>query len=127
MPNCTALGLRIIDRARAINHLRPLVLPTNYRRLTGKEQVFVLVNLERIANGVPPLVGLAAPLDASAQLSADRSEDPTLTGSYGSIQVVQVARHMVRAVPPVPDMSMRSGSSKDGSTRRMGWQSCFYL
>jgi len=87
---CTKLGVEAIDEGRSEEHLRPIVLPDDYARLGVAQQLFVLVNLERIARGVPPLVGLAAPLDLAAEQGADHDEDPPVQTSYGAVHVVAV-------------------------------------
>jgi len=87
---CTRLGVEAIDEGRAMEHLRPIVLPDNYARLAVSQQLFVLVDLERVARGVPPLVGLAAPLDLAAQQGADHGEDPPVRTRYGAVSVAPV-------------------------------------
>jgi len=89
-PGCMRLALAAVDRGRAAEHLRPLVLPSGFAQLGTGEQLFVLVNLERIARGVPPLAGLVAPLDAAAQQGAAHSRDPATRTSYGPVRVAVV-------------------------------------
>ncbi|MDA8291045.1 MAG: hypothetical protein M0Z33_05110 [Actinomycetota bacterium] len=89
-PGCLGLALAAIERGHAIEHLRPLVLPTGFAAMGVGEQLFVLVNLERIARGVPPLVGLVAPLDAAAQQGAVQSRDPSVLTRYGAVRVAVV-------------------------------------
>jgi len=73
-----------------------MALPAGYRRLTVPEQLFVLVNLERIARGVPPLVGLTPNLTAQAQEAAAQSRDPDIEPSYGSLTVATAANGELR-------------------------------
>ncbi len=49
--------------------------------------MFVLVNLERISRGVPPLVGLSPYLGPPAETAARDAEDPTFQRVYGRVQV----------------------------------------
>lgn len=76
-------ALQAINVARSQEGIGPLVLPDNWAKLTADEQQFVLVNLERIARGLPPLVALAAPLDQLALLGAEAGTDPVPTGWTG--------------------------------------------
>lgn len=71
-----------IDNARAAEGLGPLILPSNWDVLTADEQQFVLVNLERIARGLPPLVGLAQGLDTLALDGAQARTDPSPAGAW---------------------------------------------
>jgi len=76
---CSDLSMEAIDAAHAAEHLRPIVLPLNYYSLNMSEQMFVLVNLERITRGIPPLVGLVHYLDDVATLGARADEDPVVS------------------------------------------------
>jgi hypothetical protein len=87
---CDAVALSGINRGRKAEGLSPMVLPNNYRRLTTTQQLFVLVNLERVARGVPPLVGLTPVLSADAGLAAKQSRDPDADSAYGTLQVAVV-------------------------------------
>ena len=49
--------------------------------------MFVLVNLERISRGVPPLVGLSPYLSAAVTTAARKAIDPPFQVTYGPIQV----------------------------------------
>lgn len=90
---CDDFVLRAVDHARKLEGVRPMHLPTNWQRLTPEEQLFVLADLERVARGLPPYVGLNPALGKEARLAARRDEDPTLApgfsvgldpqGSYG--------------------------------------------
>ncbi len=63
---CNAIILAEINAAQAREHARRLTLPSDFLELTAAEQLFVWVDLERVARGVPPLVGLSPPLDDAA-------------------------------------------------------------
>lgn len=84
---CAALLLRAINEAQKAEHVRAMVLPTNYFRLSITEQLFVVVNLERLSRGVPPLVGLSPYLDQDAAAGAANSQDPVFQASFGPVQV----------------------------------------
>ncbi len=75
---CTAFFLRGIDAARAAEGVGPMVLPSDWARLTGAEQLFVLADLERVDRGLPPYVGLSASLDGASQQAAEAGTDPSL-------------------------------------------------
>ena len=82
---CTNAALAAINSARAAEGVGPMSLPSNWSSLTVPEQVFVASNLERVARGVPALVGMAGPLDSDAQTGANAGGDPALAQSYGGI------------------------------------------
>lgn len=69
-----------INAARALEHVRPLVLPRGYARLTGAQQVFVVTNLERVDRGLAPVSGLSATLDTRARQGAAATADPSIAG-----------------------------------------------
>lgn len=72
-----------IDQCRALEGVGQLVLPSNYGKLTGPEQMLVIFNLERIDRGLPPVVGLSAALDSDAAKGAAKGKDPTGPPGYG--------------------------------------------
>ena len=75
-PACTTYVLRAIDRARRLEGIAPMVLPTNWYRLSTSQQLFVVIDLERVDRGLAPYVGLNAELNAAAQRGALASSDP---------------------------------------------------
>jgi hypothetical protein len=81
-PVCTTFVLRAINRARKLEGVAPMVLPTNYQRLSVPEQLFVLADLERTARGLPPYLGLNPALTREAQRSAERKGDPSLAPGF---------------------------------------------
>jgi hypothetical protein len=88
-PACTRYVLRAINFARAAEHVTPMVLPTNWYRLTVLEQLFVLADLERTSRGLPPYLGINAGLSQSAEAGAQSASDPVpaarpVHGSWGS-------------------------------------------
>jgi hypothetical protein len=83
---CTQYVVNAMNKVQASEHVHALVLPTNYYQLNVVEQLFVLVNLERITHHVAPLGGLVASLDRVATVGARRAQDPFATGvSFTSI------------------------------------------
>jgi hypothetical protein len=80
---CTEATLAALNRARALEGVAPMVLPPDYAQLTVPEQLFVVINLERIGRGLSPFAGLSAPLDANARAGAAAANDPPdLGGAY---------------------------------------------
>ncbi len=73
---CTDAVLAALNRAHALEGVPPMVLPTNFSRLSVAEQLFVAIDLERVDRGLPPFVGMTAALDRNAQAGADRTNDP---------------------------------------------------
>lgn len=81
-PAREAAALAAIDIARRGEGLDPLVLPRNMNALTPDDQQFILVNLERVSRGLPPVTALVPELDALAQAGADAGTDPQARGSW---------------------------------------------
>jgi len=77
-PTCVAAYLESFDAARAKEHVGPLILPSNWAKLSSPRQQFVLVDLERTARGESPLVGMIAELSAWALVGADVGSDPPM-------------------------------------------------
>ena len=77
-PACTLLLLKAINLAQAAEHRTGFTLPSNYYRLAPAGQMFVLINLERITRGVPPLVGLPLP-QRRGRFGGAPSRGPALT------------------------------------------------
>ena len=49
-----------IDAARRREGVGPMVLPSNVQRLTTAEQLFIVIDLERVDRGLAPYLGLTA-------------------------------------------------------------------
>lgn len=73
---CTDAALAAINRAHAAEHVRALVLPSDWNALTVAEQLFAVTDLERVDRGLAPYVGLVPTLDAAAQIGARSGADP---------------------------------------------------
>ncbi|HLI57384.1 MAG TPA: hypothetical protein VKY26_10195, partial [Actinomycetota bacterium] len=76
---CIAAATAAIDTDRSSEGVGPISLPANFGSLTVQQQTLVVADLERIDRGLPPIVGLAAGLDALAQQGANADGDPPLT------------------------------------------------
>lgn len=72
-----------LDGCRAKEGIGPLILPSNWSVLTEQEQLFVLVNLERVNRGLAPVIGLSPALDQLAARGAATGDDPAFPdGGY---------------------------------------------
>lgn len=75
--DCISSALAAINRARSMEHVRPMVLPTNFTRLSYAEQTFVVTNLERVDRGLAPFRGITRRLNHTARRAAVADADPT--------------------------------------------------
>ncbi len=77
---CDREALRATGRARSIlEHLHGMSFSlTAYRKLNHVKQLFVTVNLERVARGLAPAAVLTKSLDAIARTGANNDDDPPL-------------------------------------------------
>ena len=73
---CLAAILKAVDRARAMEGVKPMNLPADFPTLSIPVQLFVVVNLERVDRGLPPFVGLSAAMDTNAAKGAADANDP---------------------------------------------------
>lgn len=87
--SCESAELAAIDNARAKEGVTPMTLPRTFNSLTAAEQLFVVIDLERVGRGLPPFAGLVASLDAIAQPAthpagapAGSFEDPTFPRGF---------------------------------------------
>jgi hypothetical protein len=80
-PGCNAAVLKAIARARRrLEKMSGMSFSLSaYERLTPAEQLFVTVNLERVARGLRPAVVLTRSLDRVAQIGASEDTDPQLS------------------------------------------------
>jgi hypothetical protein len=81
---CDTQALANVNRARSIEGLLPMILPTNYGSLNPPEQLFVLTNLERVDRGLPAVAGLSSALDNYALYGAEHNTDPPLPPSQSA-------------------------------------------
>ena len=75
-PGCIDAALSAINHAHSLEGVRPMVLPSGFAQLSIPDQLFVVVNLERVDRGLPPFGGLTTALDENAQRGADAANDP---------------------------------------------------
>ena len=75
-PSCIGAALQAVNHAHALEGIRPMVLPTDFAHLSIPEQLFIVVNLERIDRGLPAFGGLTTALNGNAQRGADTADDP---------------------------------------------------
>ena len=81
-PSCTTYLVSAINHARAVEGVGALVLPTNWYQLSAPEQLFVILNLERTARGLPPYLGINAALSAAATRAAQAESDPSIAAGF---------------------------------------------
>lgn len=74
--HCIRAAVADLNAARRNEGLGRIVLPSNFVRLSPPQQVFVLINLERIDRHLPPFAGLSKSLDAIAQDGANAGRAP---------------------------------------------------
>jgi hypothetical protein len=75
-PACTQAQLAEINFGLSTEGLAPISLPSNWSSLTVEEQIFVIVDLERVARGLQPFVGLSFAWALDAELGALANADP---------------------------------------------------
>jgi hypothetical protein len=82
-PACEQGALSDFARARAKEHLAPMVLPSGFARLSAARQLFVLTDIDRVDHGLRPIAALDRGLDAIATAGARNGGDPAFpSGSY---------------------------------------------
>ena len=84
-PLCVQSVLQAIDTAHASEGIAPVTLPTNWFSLTTAEQLFTITDLERVALGETPYVGLVSALNADAQAGANANSDPAWPAVSGVV------------------------------------------
>jgi hypothetical protein len=77
---CLRMTLQAVDSARAVESMRPMVLPADFPRLTAPEQLFVAIDRERVDRGLPPFAGLTTQLNANARRGASSASLPPRPG-----------------------------------------------
>ncbi len=83
---CLRVTLQAIDTARAAEGIPPMVLPSDFARLTVAQQLFVALNRERVDRGLAPFAGLTTSLDQLAEQGASVGQLPPEPGrSYTSV------------------------------------------
>jgi len=84
-PSCLAAEVAATDRAHRIEGLPAIGLPRNFVHLSAPEQLLVIVDIERVSRGEPPVVGISARADQFAQRAAVANEDPSLPAEGSGI------------------------------------------
>ncbi len=79
-PGCVTAALDAINHAHFLEGVRPMVLPTGFAHMSIADQLFVVVDLERVDRGLAPFLGLTAALNRNAQHGADAAGDPPDAG-----------------------------------------------
>lgn len=74
---CAAYTLEAINHARHVLGEPTLSLPSNWHALSEDEQLFTIVDAERVTLGYPAYLGINARLSAQATLAARQSRDPS--------------------------------------------------
>ncbi len=77
---CLNAALDAIDHARALEGVRPMVLPAGFAAMSVTRQLFVAINLERVDRGLPPFFRLSLALDMVARRGALAGGDPPSPG-----------------------------------------------
>jgi hypothetical protein len=75
-PTCLDAVLDAVNHAHTLEGIQPMVLPTDFARLSVPDQLFVAINLERVDRGLPAFGGLTTALNHNAQEGADDANDP---------------------------------------------------
>ncbi len=78
--DCVAATLEAINHAHALEGVRPMVLPAGFAQMSTPDQLFIVINLERVDRGLPPFRGLTTALNRNAQRGADDAGDPPDAG-----------------------------------------------
>jgi hypothetical protein len=78
---CLETTRQAIDNARASEPAGPMTFGIpGMQDLSAPEQLFAIVDLERVARGLPPVEYLTSQLDGIAQVGAEQDTDPMLGG-----------------------------------------------
>jgi hypothetical protein len=75
--------LAAVDAGRAAEGLAPMD-DSGFGRLTEAQELFVVIDLERVARALPPIEEMTSSLDALAQAGADASSDPAPAAPTGT-------------------------------------------
>jgi len=83
---CVDAGVYYLDKARARLGETPYQLPADFASLGPARQMFILTNLDRIENGVPPITGLTNGLNYDAYVTGIKAAgDPQPSDPSGEI------------------------------------------
>ncbi|HUC35848.1 MAG TPA: hypothetical protein VMR97_01850 [Acidimicrobiales bacterium] len=73
---CINAEVASINGARSDEGVGAIQLPSTFESLSPGEQLFVLINSERVDRGLPPVVGMVDAFNQVAQSGADANTDP---------------------------------------------------
>jgi hypothetical protein len=79
--SCVKLELSAINHQHAVEGIKAMKLPANFRSLRADLQLLVIINQERVDRGLPALAGLNAKLHHTARKGAVTKNDPEFTGA----------------------------------------------
>jgi len=82
---CVEVTLQAIDNARAAEGVKAMALPSDFARLPVPEQVFAVVDAERVDRGLPPFEGMSASLNGVAAVGARAATVPPDPGAAYSV------------------------------------------
>jgi hypothetical protein len=74
---CENAIIYYLDEARSVMGLGPYSLPRDFPSLSADRQIFILSNLDRLAEGLPPVLGLNVALNSSAIEGVASDSDPS--------------------------------------------------
>lgn len=76
--SCYDSVVQWMDQANIAEGGQAIVLPPGFSHMSGAVQLFVLTNLERLAFGLHPIMGMTSVVNAAALAGADASRDPAI-------------------------------------------------
>jgi hypothetical protein len=77
LPDLYANSLAAVNAGRALEGLAP-ISDSRFTSFTSTQEMFVIINLERTARGLPAFQAMTSSLDTLAQIGADDQDDPPL-------------------------------------------------
>lgn len=100
---CIAGVVRALNHARAVLGFGPYLLPANFARLSGEQQLLVLSNLDRLAYKLPPINGLSPALNTVAADAVTADADPDPSALLGGFSTFGWASNWAGAYPNAPE------------------------
>ena len=98
---CISAATSATDAARSLEGLGAMALPSDFAGLPPAEQLFVLIDIERVDRGLPPVVGMVQELDQDAQNAAAANADPTPTSVPPGVTAMDWASNWAEAAGPL--------------------------
>jgi len=98
---CISAATSATDAARSLEGLGAIALPSDFAGLSPAEQLFVLVDIERVDRGLPPVVGMVQQLDQDALNAAGANADPTPTSVPPGVTAMDWASNWAEAAGPL--------------------------